>query len=166
MRRLKTGQMISAYGDVIMEATGCRPEDTFQIEETMRTQHGTMDHLTRAYLHRLARDSWDAVQELRATDPDLYPTPKYADDDGEPAVRYTVFVRPFRRTTEAEEERRDTYEEAKTAIEFAKELVEYHGNYDASVVNSKGLRVWEARRKGVRYNPKLGGKRTRSKGER
>jgi hypothetical protein len=39
--------------------------------------------------------------------------------------------------------------------------VEYHGCYDARINNWKGVTVWEARKNGVRYNPKLGGKRRR-----
>lgn len=151
----------SAYGDVIMEAVECRPEDTFQIEEVMRSHHSTMCHLTRPYLHNLAREAWAAVQEMRVTDPDLFPMPEYAGDENGPAVRFTVFGRRTRATLEAEEEQHDTFEDAKTAGEFAKELVEYSGYYDARVINAKGVAVYSARRSGVRYNPKLGGKRRR-----
>ena len=80
---------------------------------------------------------------------------------GKPAVTWNVVVRRFRRTTEAEEERKDTYDSFQAAKDFAREWVEYHGYYDAKVINSKGVTVYEARRDGVRYNPKLGGKRRR-----
>lgn len=63
-------QRRSAYGDAILEATKkmrppARPVDTYQIEDVMRSQHATLDHLDRRRLYALARNAWLAVRELR-----------------------------------------------------------------------------------------------------
>ena len=50
--------------------------DEEDIEDIMRCQHSTLDHLTKAALHKLARQSWEALQELRQTDPNLPPQSK------------------------------------------------------------------------------------------
>lgn len=72
---------------------------------------------------------------------------RVTDGSDRPAVTWAVVVRRTR----------------DTAKEFATEWVEYHGCYDARVVDSAGVTVWRARESGVRYNPKLGGKRRRRK---
>lgn len=76
------GRKWSAYGigileDVLPADPNIRPEDTFQIEEVMRTQHSTLDHLDHPTFRRLARLCWEAVKELRVTDTKYYPTPEY-----------------------------------------------------------------------------------------
>ena len=53
------------YHEMIAAATGCKKTDLDQIEEVMRTQHSTLDHLTQSQLFKLARESWTVVQELR-----------------------------------------------------------------------------------------------------
>lgn len=66
-----------------------------------------------------------------------------------PAVTYTVWG--IKKQADPEPgERHDTYSDHKTAREFATDLVENAGFYDAHVVNSKGVRIWEARKNGVR----------------
>lgn len=76
------GCRLSAYGDLILDATAgmnppARDLDTHQIEEVMRTQHPTMDHLDRPYLLDLAQAAWEVVQELRADG--TYKTPTVED---------------------------------------------------------------------------------------
>lgn len=64
-------------------------------------------------------------------------------------VTFTVWGRKLKRTTEAEEDRHDTYDSFEVAKDFATELVERLGYYDARVINSKGVCVWEAKKNGV-----------------
>lgn len=79
----------------------------------------------------------------------------------EQKVTFVVISRRTRSTPDVEEVVHDEYDSIQTAREFANELVEYHGLYNARVNNSKGVTVYDARANGVRYNRKLGGKRKR-----
>lgn len=81
-----------AYGFQILEAINHRkqlfpakPEDVMQVEEVMRGQSPTFDGLTKAKFTALARQAWDAVRQLRVTDPKLFPTPTYVEVPPEPA---------------------------------------------------------------------------------
>lgn len=60
---------------------------------------------------------------------------------------WTVYVQP---TRAAGEVRRDTYDSFQSAKEFATSAVENEGNYNARVINSKGVEVFNARRAGVK----------------
>jgi acetylornithine deacetylase/succinyl-diaminopimelate desuccinylase-like protein len=81
-----------------------------------------------------------------------------------PAVTFVLLVQRTRADGEAGEQNMGTYGDFKTAREFAREMVEFHGNYNARINNSKDVTVYDARKDMVRYNPKLGGKRKRVKG--
>lgn len=69
--------------------------------------------------------------------------------DDKPKITYTVWATK-KRTDPDMGEQHDTYDDHNVAKEFATELVEHCGYYDACVVNSKGVRFWEARKNGVR----------------
>ena len=67
---------------------------------------------------------------------------------------WTVYVQPTRASGEAGEECRDTYDSFQSAKEFATAAVQYEGQYNARVINSKGVEVFDARKSGVRKVPK------------
>lgn len=86
IRQRFKGRRMSAYGigileDVLPVDPAVRPEDTPQIEDVMRTQHSTLDHLDHPRFRRLARLAWEAVKELRVTDARYYPLPHYPKRD-------------------------------------------------------------------------------------
>lgn len=68
----------------------------------------------------------------------------------EPKSYWTVFVQPTQAAGEAGEEQRDTYDSFQTAKEFATDAVENEGNYNARVINAKGVEVFDARRQGIK----------------
>jgi hypothetical protein len=69
----------SAYAMAILESVpDCLIEDCEQIEEVMRTQHSTLDHLTFKEFLKLAQGAWLAVKQLR--DEGVYERPKYGGD--------------------------------------------------------------------------------------
>ena len=70
------GRTMSPYGIAILEdVEDILPEDTPQIEEVMRTQHSTLDHLDHPTFRKLARMAWRVVRDLRQDR--TYETPAY-----------------------------------------------------------------------------------------
>ncbi len=57
---------MSPYGKLICDVTGCMPEDTHDIEEMMRSQHATLDHLSRKQFTKLARAAHRGLAAYRA----------------------------------------------------------------------------------------------------
>lgn len=69
---------------------------------------------------------------------------------------WTVWVQP---TRAAQEERRDSYDSSQVAKDFATSAVADEGNYNAMVINSKGVEVFNARRSGVKQGRRNKGAR-------
>ena len=66
--------MRAAYERIILEAVvEATPEDAEQIEEVMRTQFSTLDHLERHELIEYSQEAWEVVKILRKDG--IYPTP-------------------------------------------------------------------------------------------
>jgi hypothetical protein len=56
---------MSAYGAIIIEATECKPDETYQIEDAIRASQSTLDSLTKSEIVRLARRA-NAVRLMSA----------------------------------------------------------------------------------------------------
>jgi hypothetical protein len=52
------------YQRLIMEITGCRSQDVSEIEELMRSECPTLNHLGSTEFAALARDAYEAMQLL------------------------------------------------------------------------------------------------------
>jgi hypothetical protein len=57
---------LRGYGPLIVESTGCPPEDAREVEEFMRLEYGTLDHLDRLRFAREARISFEALKLARS----------------------------------------------------------------------------------------------------
>lgn len=66
------------------------------------------------------------------------------------APTWTVWVQPTNAAGEVGEQRRDTYDLFGVAREFAIAAVEYEGVYNARVINSKGVEVYNAKKSGIK----------------
>lgn len=64
-----------------------------------------------------------------------------------PQPYWTVCVQATRASGE---ERRDTYDSFQSAKAFATSAVEHEGHYNARVINSKGVEVFNARKSGIK----------------
>lgn len=51
------------YGPLVIEATGCSREETYDVLQVMRETHSTLDHLKRNAFIRLARSSYALVRD-------------------------------------------------------------------------------------------------------
>jgi hypothetical protein len=51
-----------AYQRLIIEVTGCRPEQAPEVEEFMRSEQPTLSHLDQAEFAALARDAFEAMK--------------------------------------------------------------------------------------------------------
>lgn len=52
------------YEQRIVAATGCKPEDAERVEEIMRCQYGTLDHLPAREFNAEARISFEVMRRL------------------------------------------------------------------------------------------------------
>jgi hypothetical protein len=50
------------YRRLIIEITGCRPQNAPEVEELMRSECPTLNHLSTAEFAALARDAYEAMQ--------------------------------------------------------------------------------------------------------
>jgi hypothetical protein len=57
---------LTGYAPHIVRATGCAPEDAFAVEELMRLEEPTLDHLPLLSFNELARAAYEALGVLRA----------------------------------------------------------------------------------------------------
>jgi hypothetical protein len=65
---------VTGYRALIIEATGCSPEDSAYVEELMRDANGgVLDHLSRARFRHEARRAFKAMPEVRAEIPSWRP---------------------------------------------------------------------------------------------
>jgi len=51
-----------AYQRLIIEVTGCPPQTAPEVEELMRSECPTLNHLSAAEFAALARDAYEAIQ--------------------------------------------------------------------------------------------------------
>lgn len=54
------------YSPHIISATGCSPEEAEAVEELMRLEEPTLDHLPLLAFNELARAAYEALGQLRA----------------------------------------------------------------------------------------------------
>jgi hypothetical protein len=52
----------SVYENMILRATGCRPDEAPLVEAYMRAEHATLDSLRAADFRRVAKESYAAVR--------------------------------------------------------------------------------------------------------
>jgi hypothetical protein len=50
-----------SYQRLIIDVTGCRPRDAPEVEELMRSEYPTLDHLSASEFAALARDAYEAM---------------------------------------------------------------------------------------------------------
>jgi hypothetical protein len=50
------------YQRLIIEITGCRPQSATEVEELMRSECPTLNHLGTTEFAALARDAYEAIQ--------------------------------------------------------------------------------------------------------
>lgn len=60
----KQGSGRSLYRDLIVESTGCSPEQARAVEDVMRGEHGTLDGLTRPRFMASAKRAHEACKVL------------------------------------------------------------------------------------------------------
>lgn len=60
---------LTYYRKLIIEVTGCAREDARFVEDLMRDEYGTLDHLTRAKFTRCAKSCLKAVPGVKASVP-------------------------------------------------------------------------------------------------
>lgn len=51
------------YGPIVIQATGCSRDETYEVLQVMRETHSTLDHLKRVAFDRLARKSYAIVRD-------------------------------------------------------------------------------------------------------
>lgn len=61
---------VSHYAQTIAEDLGVTRNEAAVIEEVLRVEHPTLDHMSRAQLAREARVSQQVLEEMRRTDPE------------------------------------------------------------------------------------------------
>lgn len=118
------------------------PDDYKMYDATHPQEKGAWAMAVYAYDHIEGTDVENALAELEEED--------LKTDAPRPQSGFTVWVKNKRTDNDGLDERKDTYDTTQSAKEFATEWVERLGAYDAYVVNAKGVRVFEARKAGVR----------------
>jgi hypothetical protein len=58
------------YTDAIAKAVGCDDREALVVEEVMRVETPTLDHLDARRFNHLAREAKATLQDLRSTDPE------------------------------------------------------------------------------------------------
>jgi len=56
------GKHRMSYQHLIIEITGCPPQNAPEVEELMRSEYPTLNHLSTAEFAALARDAYEAMQ--------------------------------------------------------------------------------------------------------
>ena len=69
----KQGSGRSLYKDLIVESTGCSPEQAREVEDVMRGEHGTLDGLTRPRFAAAARRAHEVCKTLGLLGPETDP---------------------------------------------------------------------------------------------
>lgn len=62
---------MSAYAHIIAEGLGIDETEACVVEQVLRVEHPTLDHLTRADLVRGAREAQEVLAYFRAEEPDI-----------------------------------------------------------------------------------------------
>lgn len=65
-------RLLPGYERSIWKATGCEIEEAHGVEEIMRLEYSTLDHLDRRRFDQVARESYITLKELERIDPETW----------------------------------------------------------------------------------------------
>lgn len=60
------------YTDLIITSTGCTQLDAHEVEQLMRDEYSTLDHLSRQKFVKCAKECWEAVKFMRTDEGKQY----------------------------------------------------------------------------------------------
>jgi hypothetical protein len=65
-------RILSGYKRMIQQATSCKIEEAHGVEEIMRLEYSTLDHLDKRRFYQVARESYVALKQLEVLDPETW----------------------------------------------------------------------------------------------